>query len=60
MSYYQTNVLLSIGNDYGTRGTSRKMNNLKKYLPGVILSLGIAVVAYMISSFIPAGILEKV
>lgn len=36
------------------------MNNLKKYLPGVILSLGIAVVAYMISSFIPAGILEKV
>ncbi len=33
------------------------MSQVKKYLPGIILSGGIAAVAYIISSFVPAGIL---
>ena len=33
------------------------MSNMKKYLSGILLSGGIAGAAYMISSFLPAGIL---
>ena len=41
------------------KGSSHKMNHVKKNFLGITLSGGIAIIAYIISLFLPAGILGE-
>lgn len=50
---------IPVKNSRETKGITFKMSHAKKYLSGIMLSGGIAAVAYIISFILPAGILGE-